>query len=344
MTTIIIALIFFSIIVLVHELGHFLTAKAVGIYAEEFSIGMGPRLFKYEGKETVYSFRVLPIGGYVKFLGEDEDSNDPRAFTNAKVWQRIMVIASGPIMNFILAVILLTVSYSTYGIFDEYIPVIGGVMKDFPAEQAGMQVGDRIIEINDIDISGLDNNKAVDKIRDIINDNGDKSLNVVIKRGDQLKSFELIPKFDEEGQRHQLGFYFDYSMKRLNILSSIGLSIKKTGEVIKVMVLTLGEIIFKGNAIDNLAGPVGIVGEIGKAAKAGFLQLLNLGILITINLGIVNLIPFPALDGGRLVLLIVEGLRGKPIDRKKEGFIHLIGFVLLILLMIIVTYKDILRI
>ena len=329
---------------MIHELGHFLTARAVGIHAEEFSIGMGPRLLKIPGKETTYSLRALPFGGYVRFLGEDETSDDPRAFNNAKVWKRILVVASGPLMNLLLAVLLLSVAYLSFGVYDSDLPVIDSVIAGYPAEQAGLQAGDRIIGIGDIDISTLEDSEAVERIRAFINENGSDPFTITILRNDKTMSFDVIPILNEADNRYQLGFYFAVGTRRIGFFQALGMSFVQTFRIVGLMVAMLKDLIFAGRGLGDVMGPVGIVTEIGRAAQAGIQQLLNLGIIITINLGIMNLIPFPALDGGRLVLLIVEGIRRKPIDRYKEGYFHFIGFVLLIILMIIVTYKDILKI
>ncbi|MDD2503180.1 MAG: RIP metalloprotease RseP [Clostridia bacterium] len=344
MTTILIALLFFSIIIMIHELGHFLAAKAAGIYAEEFSIGMGPRLLKISGKETVYSLRLLPIGGYVRFLGEDEDSSEPRAFNNIKVWKRFLVVVSGPLMNLLLAVLLFNIAFLSFGVYEADMPVIKEVISGYPAEQAGLQAEDRIIEIGDMNVTQMEDNEAVESIRNFINDNGPKPFKITIKRDDQTLSYDIMPSLDEENKRWQIGFYFQPRIRKVSFFESIAMSFMQTYRIIGMMFVILKDLIFAGKGLGDVMGPIGIVTEIGRAAQAGIQQLLNLGIIITINLGIINLIPFPALDGGRLVLLIVEGVRGKPVDRNKEGLFNLIGFALLIILMIVVTYKDILKI
>ncbi len=344
MTTILVSIVFFSIIIMIHELGHFLTARSVGIYAEEFSIGMGPRLLKISGKETEYSLRLLPIGGYVRFLGEDEASTDPRAFNNAHVWKRMAVIISGPLMNFFLAVLLLSIAYFSFGIYDSDLPIIEDVISGYPAQQAGLLAGDRIIAVGDVEVSHLKDSEAVEAIRSFINENGHEQFKITVLRGEQTKQFDVVPVLDEDSNRYQLGFYFKVRTRAPGFFEAIGMSFKQTLYIIRMMVVMLKDLIFAGKGLEDVMGPVGIVSEIGRAAQAGIQQLLNLGIIITVNLGIMNLIPFPALDGGRLLILIIEGLRGKPLDRNKEGYFHLIGLVVLMLLMVIVTYKDILKI
>lgn len=339
MTTIITAIILFGVIVLIHELGHFLTAKWVGIPAEEFSIGMGPKLYQYKGKNTVFSIRGLPIGGYVKFIGEDEKSDDPRAFNNAEVWKRFLVILSGPLMNFVLAALLLATFLMCFGTV-KVSPHVLDVIDGSPAQQAGLQKGDKIIGIDDIEIDEKDEEKSIELFMDKIKEEGDRPLNITILREDQIKEVEIQPSYSEEEKAYKIGIYFG-KRERHGLISAIGLGFRETGRLIVMMVQVVGNLIFKGQGLKDVVGPVGIVREINNAVKSGLQDIINFAIVITLNLGIMNLLPFPALDGGRLVLLVVEGLRGKPIDANKEGFIHFLGFIMLMILMIVVTFKDI---
>ncbi len=339
MITIITALILFGIIVLAHELGHFLTATWVGIPAEEFAIGMGPKIYQYKGKKTVYTIRALPMGGFVRFVGEDEDSDDPRAFNNAKLWKRFLVILSGPVMNFLLAVLLLTIFFIFFGTYQTSTHILE-IMDGSPAQQAGLQQGDKIIEVNGISVDETDEVKGIEIFRDIINREGSKPLSITILRDGKTENLVLQPKYSEERNTYEIGIVFG-KLQRHGLISGVKLAFWQTGRLIIMMVQLVGNLIFKGQGLNEIVGPVGIVGEIGKAVQKGIQDVINLAIVITLNLGIMNLIPFPALDGGRLALLTVEGLRGKPLDPQKEGYIHFVGFVILILLMIVVTFKDV---
>jgi regulator of sigma E protease len=341
MLTILIAIVFFSIMIMVHELGHFLAARLVGIKAEEFSIGMGPKLFTFSGKETRFSVRAFPIGGYVKLLGEDETNDDPRAFNNASVWRRMAVIVSGPVMNFLLAILLLTAFYMAFGIY-ELTPDILEVVEDSPAEQAGLKPGDRIIQIDDTPIDLSDYEKAVENIRVIIKEKGKNSISITVDRKGENVKIELTPEYNDETDSYMIGIVFG-RLKPYGFIPALGMAFSQTGRIMFIMVDMLRALISQGQGINEIMGPVGIVGEIGKAVQAGMQQVLSLAVLISINLGVINLIPFPALDGGRLVILALEAIRGKPIEHEKEGFIHFIGFVVLMALMIVVTYRDILR-
>ncbi|HZJ83892.1 MAG TPA: M50 family metallopeptidase [Clostridia bacterium] len=339
--TIITAIILFGVIVLTHELGHFLTANWVGIPAEEFSIGMGPKIYQRKGKKTAFSLRALPIGGYVKFIDEDEKSDNPRAFGNASVWKRILVIISGPIMNFLLAILLLAIffmSFGTYQISTNILEIVDGG----PAQEAGLQEGDKIIEINGVKADQGNEEKGIEQFRHVISQDGSNPLQITIERKGEIESFAVQPNYSEERDVYEIGIVFG-QLERHGILSAIGLGFVQTGRLIVMMVQLLGGLIFKGQGLSEVVGPIGIVGEIGRAVQSGLQDVMNLAIVITLNLGIINLVPFPALDGGRLALLLVEAVRGKPMDQTKEGYIHVIGFILLMLLMIVVTFKDVVR-
>ncbi|MFY9177745.1 MAG: M50 family metallopeptidase [Caldicoprobacterales bacterium] len=341
MITLLTTLILFGVIILGHELGHFLIANWVGIPAEEFSIGMGPKIYQRKTNKTLFSLRALPIGGYVKFVGEDEKSDDPRAFNNAKVWKRFLVILSGPLMNFFLAILLLTISFMSFGTVRTSTHILETIDAS-PAQEAGLQKGDKIIEINGRNLENMSEEKAIETIRDVIKSEGGQPLRLTILRDGEAKEFEMLPNYNTEKNTYEIGIYFG-RLQRHGPLSSIKLAFIQTGRLIILMIQLVGSMIFKGQVLNEVVGPVGIVGEINKAVQSGIHDVINFAITITLNLGIINLIPFPALDGGRLALLVVEGLRGRPIDSQKEGYIHFVGFVLLMLLMIVVTFKDIVR-
>lgn len=341
MTTIITALILFGIIVLAHELGHFLVAGWVGIPAEEFSIGMGPKISQIKGKKTIFSLRALPIGGYVKFFGDDGESDDPRAFANAKVWKRILVIAAGPVMNFLLAILLLAMFFTFFGVYKNSTNIFE-IVEGSPAENAGLLVGDKIITVNDIKVDIEDQDKGIELFRKILKEEGDKSLKITVLRDGEARDIDIKPDYSAEKNTYEIGIYFG-ELERLGPFSAIGLAIVQTGRLIIIMIQLLGSLIFQGRGLNEVVGPIGIIGEIGKAVESGIKDVLNLAVVITLNLGIMNLIPFPALDGGRLTLLLVEGLRGNPIDPEKEEYIHFTGFIILMLLMIVVTFKDVAR-
>ncbi len=326
---IIIALLVFGIIVLFHEFGHFIIAKASGVKIHEFAIGMGPKLASIQGKETLYSIRALPIGGYVKMLGENEASDDERSFGNKSIFKRIAIIAAGPIMNFILAVILFAVIFMSVGTPST---VVKETMEGYPAQQAGIIKGDKIVEIDGEKISEWND------ITSIIGPSAGEKIEISIERDGNVLHKEIVPK-DEEG-RGMIGIV---PGNEKNVIHSLKYSVQRTMWILSQMLGFLVKLIGGNAASSEVVGPVGIINVVGEAAKIGFLNVLSLAAVISINLGLLNLLPIPALDGSRILFLIVELIRGKKIDQEKEGFIHFIGFALLIGFMIFITYKDVIQ-
>ncbi|MGI6113742.1 MAG: RIP metalloprotease RseP [Mahellales bacterium] len=334
MATIIIAIIFLGILIIFHELGHFITAKRVGIKVEEFAIGMGPKILSFKKGETAYSLRILPIGGYVKMMGEDTKSDDKRAFNNQKVWKRFTVLSAGSIMNFILAVIFITIIVYNVGVVASPLE-IEKVYENTPAQRAGLRANDKIISVEGTRVD------TVNQLEQLINENRGDSIEIKVLRDNKERDIILTLEPRATGQP-----MLSFKIEKVSVFQAIGQGVKQVISIIRLMIVTLVMLIrdlFAGQAVEGVMGPVGIIGEIGKAAKQGMLQLLWLGALLSINLGIINLVPFPALDGSRLVFLLVEGARGKPIDQDKEGLIHFAGFIILIALMIFITYNDITR-
>ncbi|MCK9443606.1 MAG: RIP metalloprotease RseP [Tissierellaceae bacterium] len=330
MLTAISAIFVFLMVILVHEFGHFAVAKLVGIKVNEFSIGMGPKLLQNQRGETKYTLRLLPIGGYVKMEGEDEISDDPRGFSNVPVLARIGVVSAGAIMNFILAILLFSII--TFGVGTPT-TTIENPITGYPAEQGGLLPGDTIIEINETKINNWDS--IVDSIN---SSDTDENLKIVVERNGELQSFNIIPIQDED--RVIIGIE---PMYKKSVLIGIKGGFEKTYMFLTLMIDFFASL-FKGKVgIEHLSGPVGVIHEVGAAARLGIYNLLLLLGFISVNLGFFNLLPIPALDGSRIVFLIIELIRGKPIDPEKEGFIHFIGFVLLISLMLLVTYRDIVK-
>lgn len=350
--SVIIALIVFGMIVLVHEFGHFYAARKCGIFVEEFAIGMGPKLFGIKRGDTLYSIRILPLGGFCKMMGEDEGSSDQRAFNNKTVAQRIIVISAGVIMNFLLALVIFT-ALSMYNGF--LVPVISEVSKGSPAMEAGLQEGDRITHIN-----GTKVNIFEDLSVDIRGSNG-KDIVLKFTRDGQKYEKTIVPTLNEEGS-YVVGIgstlktgVFSPSIdgyEKATFLESVQNGFWKILFWIKQIILGLVKLFTLGLSKDDIAGPLGIVGAIGDTYNASvkegaIIALLNMAqftAILSANLGVFNLLPLPALDGGRLVFLIIEGIRRKPINPEKEGVVHLVGFVLLMALALFVTYNDIMKI
>ncbi|WP_312667700.1 RIP metalloprotease RseP [Tissierella praeacuta] len=330
MLTAISAVFVFLVVILVHEFGHFSVAKIVGIKVNEFSIGMGPKLFQKKKGETEYTLRALPIGGYVKMEGEDEASNDPRSFNKVSALSRIAVVAAGAIMNFVLAIVILTIV--SYGI-GMPTNIIDNTVPGSPAEKSGLISGDIIININGIEINNWD--ATVDSIN---KSDPNKEMEIGIKRDNEIRKVMVKP-ITEKGKTI-IGIVPKYEK---SISSAIKGGFENTFMFLKLMFEFIG-MIFKGKVgIKHLSGPVGVIHEVGVQAKLGIYNLLYILGFISVNLGFFNLLPIPALDGSRIVFLLVELVRGKPIDPEKEGFIHFVGFILLISLMLIVTYRDLIK-
>lgn len=331
MLTAIAAIFVFLLVVVIHEGGHFAVAKLVGIRVNEFSIGMGPKLLQKIKGETTYTLRIFPIGGYVKMEGEDEDSEDPRGFSKVSVWSRIAVVSAGAIMNFILAIVVLSIVAFSFG---NPTTTIKEIIEDYPAMQYGMLPGDKIVSIDDVEINNW--NQIVETVNST---QTTTILNINVLRQGENILLKIKPILDDE--RVVIGIVPE---SEKSFLKAVEAGFNNTWYFLKVM-FNFIVMTFQGQVTtDDLAGPVGVINIIGTQAKMGFINLLNILGFISVNLGFFNLLPIPALDGSRIAFLLVEAIRGKPVDPKKEGFVHFLGFIFLISLMLLVTYKDLIRI
>ncbi len=317
----------FGLIVFAHELGHFATAKFNGIKIHEFALGMGPTLIKKQGKETLYSLRLFPIGGFVKMEGEDEASDDPRSFTNKKPLQRLVVLAAGAIMNFILAYVLLVIIMFSIGSPSN---IVGDTVVDLPAKAAGIIANDEITSIEGTPV------KSWQDVIDSINGSGGAPLSIEILRDSKVLTFEVTPNVREDGT-YQIGIQTKFVKKFDQAFVMAGKQFWTFFTDIFKFFTQIGN----KNVTAELVGPVGLVSIIGEVSRQGIMNLLLLAAYISVNLGIVNLLPFPALDGGRIIFVIIEMIMGKPINKEKEGFVHFVGFVILMALMIFLVFKDV---
>jgi len=328
MLTAIYAILVFCVIIFVHEFGHFAAAKACGIRVNEFSLGMGPRLIHHQGKETEFSLRLLPIGGYNRIEGEDEDSDDPRAFNNASVWKRILVVVAGATMNFLTCILILIIVYGAVGFAST---TVGEVMDGMPAAEAGLETGDTIVSVDGHPI------RVWSDVQNYTQAGGDTLTVVVLRDGEELTL--TVPLVTEDG-RKVMGI-------RSMVKHDFGLAVKEgftgTWSIAKEMYGALAGLVTGKGSIDDVSGPVGIVSVISEQAKTGFLNVLYLTAIISLNLGIVNLLPFPALDGGRLIFLIVNLITGKRVSAKVEGTVHGVGMLVLLAFMAFIVVKDVLK-
>ncbi len=321
----------FGIIVFVHELGHFAFAKWHKIRVEEFAMGMGKRLFGVRKGETIYAINALPIGGYVKMEGEDENSNDPRAFSNAKPFAQFQVLLAGATMNFILGFVALTILFYAQGV-----PVnkIGSLVAHLPAEEIGLKAGDQILKVNGQET------KSWEAVTTQIKQTKDQ-IDMVVSRSGKTLDFHFKPTIDSKDQRKVIGILPAYEKQLSGSVTYAGKEFKN----ISVMILSFFQKIpTQGVKSEEVAGPLGMAQIVGQAAKTGIPALLYLTAIFSINLGIFNLLPFPALDGGRLIFVIFEMLTGKRPSKEKEGLIHGIGMMILLGLMVLVLFNDFNRI
>lgn len=362
MLTTIVAIIIFTLLVTSHEFGHFITAKLSGMYVEEFSIGMGPMVFSKQIGETRYSLRLLPLGGFVRVLGEDVAEEErsgiepvdvpaERRYQNRPVWQRIIFASAGSVMNLISAVIIFALMFFIMG---EAIPIenpgttISAVVENGPAHSAGMLPGDTIVEVNGVAVDTWDELTAV-----IAPASVDAPMHVVVEREDAdgvqtAVQMEIQPELSEDGSKAMLGIYATTAeRKSVGPIRGLSLGVQATWETSVLMVDLLGDLFTgKTNIMDEeegLTGPVGLIQIIDESTQQGWLYVFNLAALLSINLGIINLLPIPALDGSKILLLLYEGVRGKPIAPEKEGFLNIIGFAFLMTLMLFVTFKDVMH-
>ncbi|MBS3976520.1 MAG: RIP metalloprotease RseP [Syntrophomonadaceae bacterium] len=334
MTTALAAILIFGLLIATHELGHFLVAKMVGIRVHEFSIGMGPVVLSWKRGETIYSLRLLPIGGFNRMAGmESGDLQDPRGFNTRSVLQRMAVIASGSLMNFLLAIILFIFVFMGIGV-PSNTTTIGGLLPGRPAEEAGFQVGDRIVSINNTNVN------TWGQLVEVIHKNPGQKLQVMVERDQQSLLIPVVPELDPQNKVGLIGI--EQTWVKLGLFSSILLGVQQALAVAALIITSLIKMI-TGQLPAEVAGPVGIVQMAGEAARLGLANVLNFAGLLSLNLGIINLFPIPALDGSRLLFLGIEGIRGRPVNPEKENIIHLVGFALLIFLMLVITYQDLLR-
>lgn len=336
---ILVAILFFGLIIVFHELGHFLFAKLFKVQVNEFSIGMGPAIFKKKFGETKYALRLFPIGGYVSMEGEDEDSENERAFCNAKAWKRFIIIAAGGVINLIMGVILVAVML---GVRTDLIGTteIFGFYDDAVTNTQGLQAGDKIKKINDKTVFGEFD------LGYLISSDKDGVYDFVVERNGEKVNVNNV-----EFAKHEDGsLYLDFSIlgKEKTFLNVIARAIPESVSIARIVWMSLFDLITGQYGLQDLSGPIGTVTIIADTAQSAvvqtdFSQLFLMLALIAINIGIFNLLPLPALDGGRLFFLVIEMIIRRPVSRKYEGWIHAIGLVLLLLLMVVISFSDIMK-
>lgn len=342
--TIIIFILVLGTIIFVHELGHFIFAKLMGVYVYEFSLGMGPRLLHKKGKETDYCLRLIPIGGFCSMAGEEVDEEEikvpkKRRLQAKKPWQRFLIMFFGPGFNFIFAVLILFSISMIWG-STSYDPIISSSDKNYPASTAGIEKGDRIIEINNKKVKTLDDAA----IYLTIANHKEKTEIVVEKENEVEKEYKISPK--KVTKKGTTSYKYGIGLvgkKKYGLVNSVKYTFVKTGSLFKQMWITIKSLFTGGIKVTQLSGPVGIYSIVGEQAKAGFSSILYLMAFLSINVGFINLLPLPAFDGGHILFIIIEKIKGSPVTPKVENMIHTVGLFLLMALMVYITFNDILR-
>lgn len=336
--SIIVTIIAFGIMVMLHELGHFVTAKRFGVTVHEFSIGMGPLLLKWGKGETQYSIRLLPFGGYVKLEGDEEESDNPRAFSNISPVKRICILVAGAVMNILLGFLCFVIINNTYPRVQ--VPVISEIVPDSAAEQVGLMVGDEIIKLNNTHV-------ATQSDVSLFMMGNPREIDVTYLRDGKKQEVTIYPAM----QDGRLLIGFKSSIKELSFLERFEYSFYDTRYVVKAVFVSIKMMLTGEAKVSDMSGPVGVVQVVGDAAESAkpygglavVMQLLMLFAMISVNLGVFNLLPIPALDGGSIIFAFIELVTRKKLKQEVLGYINMIGLVLLLGLGIFVMYSDIMK-
>lgn len=372
-TTIIVFIAVLALLVFVHEFGHFFSARKLGVKSEEFGFGFPPRIFGIykdengkwkkvwgrkkvaDNSDTIYSINALPLGGFVKIKGQDGDQkNDPDSFASKKPWRRAIILASGVFMNVVLASILISIglmvgfpqaidkdSLPKKAIISEEKVQVIQVVTDSPAMLAGIKTADIILEINGQEI------KEAQNVSDIIYESEGEII-MTINRSDEVKELTITPEYSEDLDKKIIGIAFSQTaLVKLPWYSALIEGIKMTGYLLWAIIYAFYDLLRNmiiGQPLGvEVAGPIGIADLTGQMARMGIIYLLQFTALLSLNLAIINLLPFPALDGGRLIFLLIEKIKGSPVKQEVEAIFHNLGFVLLMALVLWVTFKDVLK-
>lgn len=352
--TVIVFIVLLLLLVLAHEWGHFITAKRAGCRVEEFGFGFPPRLFSIKRGETRYSFNLFPIGGFVKIEGEDmqDDNPGPRNFASKSPGQRTVILSAGVAMNVVLAYLLLTfqagVGYPTLLTAENAQELVDSktyilaVDEGSPAQQAGLKDFDRIVTLQG------EMDPIIERVQQLVGENKGQEVVIEVERQGTHEEFIMVPRIDPPEGEGALGISLaSTGLKKEPLWKTPFVGLKRTGDML-VAIFTqfyfiIQRIFAQGSVGDTLTGPIGIAIYTNEATQLGMSYLLEFGALISLNLALINILPFPALDGGRIVFIAIEKIRGKRLPEKYEQITHSIGFVLLLALMFLITWRDIIR-
>lgn len=346
---ILLAIVLLGVLITVHEFGHFAAARLCGIPVKEYSIGFGPKLVQWKSKkhETVFSIRPIPLGGYCMFYGDtDDDPNgekkdDPRNYNNAPVWKRMISVAAGPLMNFVLAFVVAVGLMVAYGVTIAT-PFVSSVTEGSPAAESGLMAGDVFVSVGGQDMTG----RTVTDVSDAIGSLGAGSaIDITVLRDGEQKTLTITPRYDETEERWLIGIMIQQGYEPLPAGQVIPAAWDTCVDASTAMASALGKLFTTGEGLNETSGPVGVVQLVAEQTRQGGMEIfLYLTLMLSINLGLVNLIPIPGLDGSRLVFMLIEAVRRKPVDQKIEAMIHLGGYVFLLGFMAFFTFKDVVRI
>jgi regulator of sigma E protease len=350
MTTIIATIVVLGILVFVHEFGHFLLAKLLKVRVEAFSLGFPPKLLSKKVGETEYRLSVIPLGGYVKLLGENPDEEvppelQPRSFSHHPLWHRTLIVLAGPGFNLLFCVLALFLLFGFSGI--PYLTTtIGSVKPDSPAAQAGLQPGDKVLALNDQKV------ERWDQLSSLIRQNGERPLVLHVKRGDQTFQVKITPETMETtnifGQKVSavligVGSASELEVEKVGVFRAFGEGVSYTYRILALTVVSIYKLITQEIPVNTLGGPILIAQVAGQQAEQGFSYLLHFMAILSVNLALLNLLPIPILDGGHLFFILWEAVRGKPMAVKHREMAQAMGLMLILALMVLVFYQDIMR-
>ncbi|MBQ7629707.1 MAG: RIP metalloprotease RseP [Selenomonadaceae bacterium] len=331
------AMFVFGLLVVFHEFGHFITAKLTGMRVDEFAIGFGPKIFRTRRGETVYSLRAIPLGGFNDIAGMDPSDNPAgeRGYCEKPVLSRMIVILAGSGMNFILPILIFFGIYCFQGVANPAPePILGGVMENMPAQQAGLQIGDKVLAVNGEVVT------TWEEFTKKISYDEEKPVMIRYERNSQVAEVEVTPQIEKSTGRALIGVQRAMNYEPQDIFTSFVMAIDHTKEILILMLNALVDLV-KTPSGAAVTGPIGIAQMAGQVATLGFIPLMNFAALLSLNLGVINLLPVPALDGGHFVSLVIEAVRGKPLSPKALMYTQRVGIALLLLLTVVVTAKDI---
>ena len=334
------AMFVFGLLVVFHEFGHFITAKLTGMRVDEFAIGFGPKIFRTRRGETVYSLRAIPLGGFNDIAGMDPSDNPAgeRGYCEKPVLSRMIVILAGSGMNFILPILIFFGIYCFQGVANPAPePILGGVMENMPAQQAGLQIGDKVLAVNGEVVT------TWEEFTKKISYDEEKPVMIRYERNSQVAEVEVTPQIEKSTGRALIGVQRAVNYEPQDIFTSFVMAIDHTKEILILMLNALVDLV-KTPSGAAVTGPIGIAQMAGQVATLGFIPLMNFAALLSLNLGVINLLPVPARDGGHFVSLVIEAVRGKPLSPKALMYTQRVGIALLLLLTVVVTAKDIINV